>query len=77
MDVFPEEFATFLLGAPRVRKAFLRHHRDLLDARFWQEAQESIRSGHVEDFFPYPPELRFCNLFAGGKQQQALQPSEA
>lgn len=64
MDVFPEEFATFLLGAPRVRKAFLKHHRDLLEPKFWQDAQESIRSGHVEDFFPYPVELRFRNLFA-------------
>jgi isocitrate dehydrogenase kinase/phosphatase len=63
MDVFPEEFATFLLGAQRVRKAFFKHHRDLLSAKFWQDAQASIRSGYVEDFFPYPVELRFCNQF--------------
>ena len=62
MDVFPEEFATFLLGAPRVRKAFLKHHRDLLDPRFWQQAQASIRSGNIEDFFPYPEELRFRHM---------------
>lgn len=64
MDVFPEEFATFLLGAPRVRKAFLKYHRDLLEPKFWQEAQAAIRRGHVEDFFPYPTELRFCHMFA-------------
>lgn len=64
MDVFPEEFATFLLGSPRVRKAFLQHHRDLLSPAFWQAAQEKIRAGHVEDFFPYPEELRFCRRFA-------------
>ena len=29
-DVFPEEFATFLLTDPDVRDAFLRHHADLL-----------------------------------------------
>ncbi|WEN43248.1 Isocitrate dehydrogenase kinase/phosphatase [Thauera sp. GDN1] len=63
MDVFPEEFATFLLGVPRVRKAFLRYHRDLLSPGFWQQAQQRIREGYVEDFFPYPEELRFCNLF--------------
>lgn len=63
MDVFPEEFATFLLGVPRVRKAFLKHHRDLLAPKFWQQAQQRIRDGYVEDFFPYPLELRFCNLF--------------
>ena len=64
MDVFPEEFATFLLNAPRVRKAFIKHHRDLLSPEFWIKAQEMIRSGYVEDFFPYPHELRFCRLFA-------------
>jgi len=77
MDVFPEEFATFLLGAPRVRKAFLKHHRDLLDPRFWQQAQESIRSGYVEDFFPYPPELRFCNLFAESVSPAPSETTEA
>src|SRR5574343_1250678 len=60
-DVFPEEFATFLLGSPMVRKLFLKHHKDLLTPKFWQEAQEKIRSGHVEDFFPYPQEIRFCH----------------
>lgn len=63
LDVFPEEFATFLLGSPRIRKAFIKYHRDLLDPAFWQTAQERIRNGHVEDFFPYPTELRFRNLF--------------
>ncbi|MBE2258972.1 MAG: bifunctional isocitrate dehydrogenase kinase/phosphatase, partial [Rhodobacteraceae bacterium] len=59
-DVFPEEFARFLLGSPKVRSAFLKYHRDLLNVKFWQTAQEKIRAGHVEDFFPYPEELRFC-----------------
>lgn len=60
-DVFPEEFATFLLGSPQVRKLFLKHHKDLLSPAFWQAAQAQIRAGHVEDFFPYPEELRFVN----------------
>ena len=60
-DIFPEEFATFLLGKPGIRKAFLKYHRDLLDAPFWQAVQARLREGHVEDFFPYPPELRFCH----------------
>ncbi|MFV8824053.1 bifunctional isocitrate dehydrogenase kinase/phosphatase [Thauera sp. WH-2] len=68
MDVFPEEFATFLLGVPRVRKAFLKHHRDLLAPKFWQQAQQRIRDGYVEDFFPYPLELRFCSLFPANAQ---------
>nr|Q47BD0.1 RecName: Full=Isocitrate dehydrogenase kinase/phosphatase; Short=IDH kinase/phosphatase; Short=IDHK/P [Dechloromonas aromatica RCB] len=60
-DVFPEEFATFLLTSPQVRKIFIKYHKDLLSPRFWLEAQEKIRSGYVEDFFPYPQELRFIN----------------
>ena len=39
LDVFPEEFATFLLTDPRVRETFLAIHRDLLDAQWWQDAQ--------------------------------------
>lgn len=60
-DVFPEEFGTFLLASPTLRQLFNKHHKDLLSAKFWQDAQEKIRAGHVEDFFPYPEELRFCN----------------
>ncbi|MBI2305963.1 MAG: bifunctional isocitrate dehydrogenase kinase/phosphatase [Rhodocyclales bacterium] len=62
-DIFPEEFGTFLLGSPKVRQAFLKYHRDLLTAEFWQQTQEQIRSGKVQDFFPYPEELRFCNAY--------------
>jgi len=60
-DVFPEEFSTFLLASPTLRKIFHKHHKDLLSPEFWQEAQRKIRDGHVEDFFPYPEEIRFCN----------------
>ncbi|GAB3241986.1 bifunctional isocitrate dehydrogenase kinase/phosphatase [Chitinimonas naiadis] len=63
-DVFPEEFARFLLGPTEIRRVFLQHHRDLLNPTFWRARQERIRAGHVEDFYPYPPELRFCNRYA-------------
>ncbi|MDO9601298.1 MAG: bifunctional isocitrate dehydrogenase kinase/phosphatase, partial [Rhodocyclaceae bacterium] len=65
-DIFPEEFAFFLLTSPAIRAAFMRHHADLLDAGFWQRAQEQIRNGVICDFFPYPEELRFCNRYGGG-----------
>jgi len=65
-DVFPEEFANFLLTSPRIREAFLRYHADLLDADFWRQAQEAIRRGEVQDFFPYPESFRFCNAFGTG-----------
>ena len=60
-DIFPEEFGHFLLTSPRVREAFLRFHADLLAPEFWQETQRKIRSGQIEDFFPYPASLRFCS----------------
>ncbi len=60
-DVFPEEFGAFLLGDLDVRRVFLAHHRDLLDVGFWLARQERIRAGHIEDFYPYPENLRFVN----------------
>jgi isocitrate dehydrogenase kinase/phosphatase len=60
-DVFPEEFATFLLGDPRRRELFLRHHADLLEPEFWQGAQRRTASGELMDFFPYPESLRFAS----------------
>lgn len=58
-DVFPEEFSTFLLTNPKVRKIFMKHHKDLLDAEYWKEKQRNILNGVYEDVFPYPLQLRF------------------
>ncbi|MBO0611561.1 MAG: bifunctional isocitrate dehydrogenase kinase/phosphatase [Pseudomonadota bacterium] len=58
-DVFPEEFGTFLLSTPRIRKSFLKYHRNLLDARYWQAKKDKIVAGQYEDVFPYPEALRF------------------
>jgi len=63
-DVFPEEFAAFLLGDSRVREVFLENHRELLDVDFWASTQRKIAAGHVEDVFPYPETLRFRNRFS-------------
>ncbi|MGD9941896.1 MAG: bifunctional isocitrate dehydrogenase kinase/phosphatase [Burkholderiaceae bacterium] len=64
-DVFPEEFATFLLGSPKVREPFMRHHAELLDVKFWQERQRAIREGKLDDVFPYPESTRFRHRLAG------------
>jgi isocitrate dehydrogenase kinase/phosphatase len=58
-DVFPEEFETFLLTDPRIRKLFREMHAELLDPAWWRARQEHIRAGHMEDIFPYPAERRF------------------
>jgi isocitrate dehydrogenase kinase/phosphatase len=60
-DVFPEQFGTFLLGNPSVRKYFLKHHADLLTPEYWQLRKERILEGIVEDVFPYPQDIRFTN----------------
>lgn len=58
-DVFPEEFATFLLTDPRIRKIFMKYHKDLLTAAYWQEKKDNILNGLYEDVFPYAEEMRF------------------
>jgi len=59
-DVFPQTFAPFLLGHPRIRDAFMRHHADLLEPDFWQQTKERILRGEVIDFFPYGAHRRFA-----------------
>jgi isocitrate dehydrogenase kinase/phosphatase len=63
-DVFPEEFGAFLLSDRRVREAFLAQHADLLAPEFWNRAKARIAAGHIEDVFPYPESMRFCNMLA-------------
>lgn len=58
-DIFPEEFSLFFSGNQRARKVFDMQHSDIYEASFWRGLQDKIRSGHVEDFFPYRRELRF------------------
>ena len=64
-DVFPEQFAPFLLGNIKVRHYFMKYHADLLTPAYWQASKQSIIEGHVEDVFPYPQEIRFCHLSQG------------
>ncbi|MGL4767488.1 MAG: bifunctional isocitrate dehydrogenase kinase/phosphatase [Formosimonas sp.] len=71
LDVFPEEFAKFLLTDPEVREVFMRYHADLLNWRFWQSHQTRIRAGHIEDFYPYPRQLRFAQSTAPAPQTLA------
>ena len=57
-DVFPEEFATFLLGDPVIRQVFKSHHADLLTPQWWQKCRERVAQGRIEDRLPYGPECR-------------------
>jgi len=70
-DVFPEEFDRFLLGDPRVRRAFLRHHADLLQPEWWQACRAHVAQGRIEEFFPYDIDRR---LRPSGAAQGATRP---
>jgi isocitrate dehydrogenase kinase/phosphatase len=58
-DVFPEQFARFLVSDPQAREIFLERHADLMDPEFWAGKQARIRAGIQEDVYPYPEEIRF------------------
>jgi isocitrate dehydrogenase kinase/phosphatase len=80
-DVFPETFGPFLLGNPVVRKVFMAHHADLLDAGYWQQQKDRILAGYVHDVFPYDPSRRFSVQRAAARvnpthsEAQARQPA--
>ena len=63
-DVFPEEFATFLLTDPDVREAFVAFHADLLDATWWHAMQEANRAGRAAEVLSYPDSVRFRSAAA-------------
>lgn len=60
-DVFPEELGTFALANPEYKSAFLTHHSELLSCKYWQQIQQQVAQGIINDIFPYPKELRFCH----------------
>ncbi|MGA7817036.1 bifunctional isocitrate dehydrogenase kinase/phosphatase [Caballeronia sp.] len=59
-DIFPETYNTFLLGDPRVRDVFMKHHADFFDPALWQKHKELIIKGEIADIFPYERSARFC-----------------
>jgi isocitrate dehydrogenase kinase/phosphatase len=61
-DIFPEEFATFLLTDPKTRECFMRRHADLLDAEWWQSMQREITPGRPVEVLSYPPAARFNHV---------------
>jgi isocitrate dehydrogenase kinase/phosphatase len=63
-DVFPETFGPFLLGNEAVRRVFMQHHADLLDADFWLAHKRRILAGDLYDVFPYEASRRFSRTRA-------------
>jgi isocitrate dehydrogenase kinase/phosphatase len=71
-DVFPEEFATFLLTDPSVRDAFVAFHADLLEPRWWRAMQEANRDGRPTEVLSYPESLRFRSAAATPPSRAAI-----
>ena len=57
-DVFPEEFQKFLGLRPPLRKVFFKHHNDLFEVSFWQQAQRMIQAGELPHIYPYARDCR-------------------
>ncbi|KUY48017.1 bifunctional isocitrate dehydrogenase kinase/phosphatase [Burkholderia sp. RF2-non_BP3] len=58
-DIFPETYGPFLLGDPRVRTVFMKHHADFFEPALWQASKDKLLQGELPDFFPYDASLRF------------------
>ncbi|HXT04168.1 MAG TPA: bifunctional isocitrate dehydrogenase kinase/phosphatase [Casimicrobiaceae bacterium] len=70
-DIFPEEFATFLLTDPAVRETFMAFHAELLDARWWQAMQQANGNGRPIEVLSYPDNVRFHRLARRAPQASA------
>jgi len=52
-DIFPAQFAHFMLGQAQVKRSFMALHPQLLDPVYWQKMQQDIDLGLFSDVFPY------------------------
>ncbi|HEY5863372.1 MAG TPA: bifunctional isocitrate dehydrogenase kinase/phosphatase [Casimicrobiaceae bacterium] len=59
-DIFPEEFATFLLTDPQLRNAFIAFHGDLLGAPWWDAMRQASAGGGQIEVLSYPVAVRFA-----------------
>lgn len=62
-DIFPEEFARFIISDREVLKIFTELHGDLFGIKFWRDMQKRLREGEIVDIYPYRTSLRFVNKF--------------
>lgn len=62
-DVFPEQITTYVTAQNDIRQMLIQSHPELMDAGYWQQKQQRIRDGIVEDVFPYPQSQRFKALY--------------
>lgn len=54
MDIFPEEFRTFLGLSVPLRSFFIETHGDLFGIEYWRDMQNRHQAGEMVEIFPYP-----------------------
>jgi isocitrate dehydrogenase kinase/phosphatase len=54
MDIFPEEFRTFLGLQEPLRSLFVERHGDLFEADYWRDVQKRHTAGEIVDIMAYP-----------------------
>jgi isocitrate dehydrogenase kinase/phosphatase len=57
-DVFPEQFAPFLIPAGPLADLLRERHGELYQPEWWRWIQGRVAEGEMFDTFPYPPEKR-------------------
>jgi isocitrate dehydrogenase kinase/phosphatase len=70
-DVFPEEFATFLLGDPRVRDAFMARHAELLTPQWWQAMARANAAMPAREVTSYRDQVRLLKAPRRAAQRQS------
>ncbi len=60
-DIFPEEFATYLISDPELKAIFLEEHADLCECDYWNGVQEKVNSNVLPDILPYACKHRFSS----------------
>jgi isocitrate dehydrogenase kinase/phosphatase len=63
-DVFPEEFATFLLTDERLRRAFMERHAELLTPQWWDSMARANADSRAREVLSYPDSARFLHRAA-------------
>ena len=76
-DIFPEEFAAFLVPAGRLGDVFRARHGDLLTVEYWTRMQARQRAGEIADVFPYRDARRLHRVLAPAAADAAPVPPAA
>ncbi|MGQ8364858.1 bifunctional isocitrate dehydrogenase kinase/phosphatase [Glaciecola sp. 1036] len=58
-DVFPEQFEHFIVGKKHLKDILKELHGDLLLPEYWRSLQKEAAKGLIQNFTPYPEEIRF------------------